>query len=592
MAERESLIGRTNPVTPQSVQRVGIAMPRRRRWMVTAGLIAAGFVLIAFGSLRQATDPAWQDTEAFLGHSLYIAEHGGWLGFLREAFTGAFPITERHPLYMLLLAPFAARDAQFFWNAKLINVALGTLVLVSLMWMVNRRYGRGPALIAGSLYAVSQSLVVAGSYVNCEPIFVLCALWTWWWLTSSELSIGRWLLAGLCAGLAFLAKPSGTLIIIATIAASVWHSRGRAAASTRLWLFVLAAGLVASPLLIRNLRGYGTLLYEGINNHVMWLDDWSELGNPESALYRDRYGNITIERNALPTAPTYFQTHTLKDVANRLARGYGIEAAVAAKALAPEARLPTWCRMVWGGGLLLLAVAGWWAIRSTWEGALLFMWGAAFFTLFAWYTQLFAGIRFLAPVIPLALAYAARMLWSGLTRIVGLMPATRLSHVGSLVVVAAAVGWTIASGRLTKPQPVLGVSPAYQRLLTWFDQELAEGGSTILGPAKEFHGLLWSTRAPVKVYEKPNVSTREAFLDYVADRRITHLVAHPESIRGIRGQLAEALAPHWGVSPKGEIVEREPLSGWELAYRDPGTPSRFLIYRPVATLTQGSSHGS
>jgi 4-amino-4-deoxy-L-arabinose transferase-like glycosyltransferase len=547
---------------------------------VTAGLIVAGFVLIAFGSLREATDPAWQDTEGYLGHSLYIAEHGGWLGFLREAFAGTFPITERHPLYMLLLAPFAARDAQFFWNAKLINVVLGTLVLISLMWMVNRRYGRGPALIAGSLYAVSRSLVVASSHVNNEPIFVLCALWTWWWLTSPDGSVGRWALAGLCAGLAFLAKSPGTLIIVATIAASLWHSRGRALGTGRFWVFALVAGLIGSPLFVRNLRGYGTPLYEGVNTYIMWMDEWSELGDPASIIFYDPYGVHTIERNALPTAATYFQTHTWKDVARRLARGYVIETRVAAKALAPEASLPTWIRVPWGAAALALGVAGWWAVRRTWEGALLFLWAAAFLTFFGWDAKLFPDIRYLATLIPLLLAYAAWVCWRGLSRSVGVLSATRASHIASLVVVGAAVGWTIASGRLTKPQPVLGGTPAHQRLMAWFDQALANGGSTVLGPTKEFYGLLWSIRAPVKVYQTPNVSTREAFLGYFADRGITHLIVHPENIRGINGKLAGALAPHWSVSPEGGMIEREPLPGWNLVYRDPGTPSRFLVYRP------------
>ncbi len=204
-----------------------------RGWPWLVFLLFAGYTLWTYGELRVALLPSWQDTQGYLSHALYIAERGGFIGFLRESFAGTFPITERHPLYMLLLAPFASREEQFFWIAKMVSLVTSLAVLASIVWMVKERYGRWPALLTGLVYAMSRSLVVAASHVDNEPQFVLCALWAWWFLTeparadssareSTEgfpaaplgmpQSIGRWILGGVFVGLAYLAKSPAILI--------------------------------------------------------------------------------------------------------------------------------------------------------------------------------------------------------------------------------------------------------------------------------------------------------------------------------------------------------------------------------------------
>ena len=220
---------------------IGGEVSGSREWWVMVALLAAGFVVCAFGALREATNPGWQDTSGYLAHALYIAEHGGFRGFLEQSFAGTYPIVERHPAYMLLLAPFAERTPEFFLAAKLITLATGLVTLLTLVWMVARRYGKGAAITAGLLYSVSSSLVVASSHVDHEPLLVLCTLWTWWFLTETDrrptalaagggqriqpatempASVARWAIAGLWLGLAYMVKSTALLMGVAILVAA------------------------------------------------------------------------------------------------------------------------------------------------------------------------------------------------------------------------------------------------------------------------------------------------------------------------------------------------------------------------------------
>ena len=373
-----------------------------RPWWTLVALLTAGFTLWTYGQVKVATAVIWEDTPGYLGHALYIAEHGGFWGFLREAYGGVFPITERHPLYLLMIAPFAARTPEFFWNAKLVNLATGVAILVSVLWMVERRYGRGPALIAGVLYSLSNSLLTASSHVDNEPVFVLCALWAWWFLTAvprvataepapdAEHDVARsslkisdmpsswtsWAIGGALVGLAYLAKSPAILIAVSVVAAATWHAGLRFLADRRFAAFVVSLLVVSSPLVVRNIIGFGTPLYEGINSHVMWLEDGSEFGDERSVLYEDQYGAMTIERNGLPTASDYFASHSITDVPRRLARGLYRELRTVVPDAIRSLLVPIGGRkisfLVFG-----LALVGWWFRRRSWDAALVFFWSGA-----------------------------------------------------------------------------------------------------------------------------------------------------------------------------------------------------------------------
>ena len=100
-------------------------------WRIVGAPLVAGFPTWVFGELRHASDPKWEDTEGHPADSLYIADHGGVLGHLKQSFAGGLPVVERYSLYMPMQASIASRTAEFYWNLKLVNLATGMIALLS-----------------------------------------------------------------------------------------------------------------------------------------------------------------------------------------------------------------------------------------------------------------------------------------------------------------------------------------------------------------------------------------------------------------------------------------------------------------------------
>ena len=558
-----------------------------RLWWAAVTMIVVGFIAWSYALLRGATSPAWQDTEAYLGHALYIAENGGLWGFLEQCFTGEFPIVERHPLYSLLLAAFASRSASFFWYAKIFDLACGLALLLSLIWMVRKRLGAPQALIAGLLYAISSSLVIASSHVNHETQFTLCVLWIWWFLTdvpaqpgvAAELSQKkrRWVIAGVLFGLAFLIKSSISLFALAFVIAGFWHLRWNLVNNSRPWLLAAAALLVASPLLVRNVIAFGTPLYEGMNAHIMWLDSWAETGSPDSVMHYGPHAYIVIEKNGLPTMSDYLAKNDAVDIGKRLVRGLVRQVTVVArKAVAPTYPVPATAAAAWGFIVLGLAVAGWWLRRRSWEGRLLLVSSAAFLVFFGW-NHMFPDIRYLAPFVPIWIAFAAGMLWTLLCRVFSEANARRLVMLPCALLAIGAGAWSANALATTSP-PLMEISPSYQRLLQWMERVPRPGDRILLGPTDEFYGALWLVRNPVSIIYTPYVDSIEAFNAYLRDRKVRYFVMNTENVHGQRGVLREPMAGYAEVTADGQLVEKQVLPGWRRVGVDESVPRRFYIY--------------
>jgi 4-amino-4-deoxy-L-arabinose transferase-like glycosyltransferase len=488
-----------------------------------------------------------------------------------------------------MLAPFATRTAEFFWIAKLINLATAVALLVSLLWIVTQRYGRWPGLIAALLYALSSSLVVAGSHVNNDSLFVLCVLWMWWFLTAGSDAgtplpqpLRRWAAAGMCLGLAFLTKSPALLIGLGVICAVVWSGRLRFLKGPQLWVFLATACLVASPLLVRNSVAFGTPVYEGMNSNITWIDSWDEIGNQSSVMYYDRYEITTIESNGLPSAGEYFRGHTARQVATRLFGGLTTEiTGVAPRALAFELPNLGRAKLVYGLVVLSFAVAGWWLRRRSWEASLVLFCSGGFLVFFGW-NHMFPEIRYLGPLVPIWLMLAAYAMWSLLLKVLQRPSlAQRVIAVTTAVALCVPVAVTLASGNLTNPQPLLTASLSYRELNDWFNHNIERGDRVMIGPTREFHGLVWMLTRDLQVVLTPDVATLPDFLRYLHERKVRYLVLHAENAAGEHGKLKTALAPFVEVSPAGEVRQLMPLPGWRVVHGDDGRRTRFIIYEAL-----------
>jgi hypothetical protein len=322
--------------------------------------------------------------------------------------------------------------------------------------------------------------------------------------------------------------------------------------------------------------GFGTLLYEGVNSHIMWIDEWTDIGDDDSIIYYDTYGITTIEQNGLPSLSDYLSTHSVGDMLNRLGRGaYNEFRRVIPEALGSPI-LPVGGRML---GLLVfaLALAGWWMRRRSWDATLTFFWSGAFIGFFSWDTM-FPEMRYLAPLVPVWIAFAAFAVWRFGTLLISTRILWRLQVAGSCAVVLLALATTVASGRLTEPRPVMEVSPSYLHLVDWLNRSAEAGDRIMIGDTREFHGLIWMVEPRINVVLNPSTTTLDGFLRYLRDRNVRFLLMHPEYFSGENQEIAAALEPYFDVSADGAFTEVRPLPGWRPIFADIEIPPHFIVY--------------
>lgn len=340
------------------------------------------WVLIGIIALHRAggnNNPELLDQGAYLHVSLLIQEHRG----LTDG--------NRHPLYPAMLAPFAARDHAFFPTAKLVTLVLGMAGYLFVTWRVARRWGTGMALAV--LLACASSFVWTASGLRCE-VLLIPLLWVFWETGAAGFERPRlWIVAGCAAGLCYLTKASGTLLVVALVA--TWLFSGQLLDRRRwnLILFLAPFALVVSPLAWWNYRTYGTPFYNHNSRHVMWLDGWEQAGRVHTPL---------------PTMQSWFAEHGLADLISRELIGF--------------VRLPDlWLFVLFGLAAASLAlrsrrgtVGPAESSLSPYEAKLAVAIVVVQAVLLAWYTPIVSSSRFVIPMQPVMwivvlLAMADRM---------------------------------------------------------------------------------------------------------------------------------------------------------------------------------------
>jgi 4-amino-4-deoxy-L-arabinose transferase-like glycosyltransferase len=312
----------------------------------------------------------------------------------------------RHPLYPAILALFAQREWSYFTTAKLVNLGIGTLALFGSYWMVRRVSGVHAALFTVVLLSHAHRFLDSAAKVVVEPLLTLIVVVTWFLLWEGQGSAVWWGLAGMGAGLAYLAKGTGQIILIAFLVSSILIHGRQVLRNRAVWLFVVGYVLFASGLWLYNALRYGNPFYSFSTTHAMWLDTWE-----------DRY---VIDSSRLPTMLTYFQSHSLQQIVRRLSNGL-------ISVLKPIRLtwIPLWDFVLPLGQMVILAIPFLRATRgseneycqdriSPWQRAIARLRahreGAAFtlillgmwYVLFAWYFPVSDSPRFFLPVAPIA----------------------------------------------------------------------------------------------------------------------------------------------------------------------------------------------
>ncbi|MDQ3462676.1 MAG: glycosyltransferase family 39 protein [Actinomycetota bacterium] len=217
---------------------------RLRRW---APMFAAAVIIrLAYWAF---VIPDWKpdaDADQYLRISRTIADGGG--------FSLVYPQLELHPtsfrppLYPYLLTPGSWIFGEAIWPARLLSVALGSVVVVLAGVIATRIGGRLAGLVAAGAVTLYPPLLANDTITLTEPLALALLL-----ATIVLVDDDRWCWAGLAAGLLLLTRPNG-YAVVAILAVWCWRRLDlrRAAALGGVALLVLV------PWLVRNQVQVGT----------------------------------------------------------------------------------------------------------------------------------------------------------------------------------------------------------------------------------------------------------------------------------------------------------------------------------------------
>lgn len=374
--------------TQHDIKKINNRLLNRWQPMAVLLLLFLGYLALSAPLIMANTRSSDWDQRDYLKIALWITEGG------------PFTDSNRNPLQPLLLAPLAKDDITFFTSAKLVSLLLG-IVGLGVVYGVSRRIvGQNGALLVAGMLAGTAVYIETSTSVNVEVFLVSLFGLAWYAGAKAVIAPERWrwfALAGLLAGLCYLAKGTGLLFVPMLLGALFlrpftqpskqpwWHWLRLPG----VWLFLATFSLVALPLWQYNLHTHGSPLYNINTTHYIWLDSWEE--------------SYTYPGDALPTLASYLQTHTLAQIGQRLWNGLALIPRQWYGAVRPFF-LPDgwgWGTAVTGLGLGLLVHLGW-TIRKRkqtfWPAYLYTLLGIlANVLLFSWYHPISDDPRFVLP---------------------------------------------------------------------------------------------------------------------------------------------------------------------------------------------------
>ncbi|REJ93363.1 MAG: hypothetical protein DWQ34_10625 [Planctomycetota bacterium] len=389
----------------------------------------AGGVLVLVGSVSYIAlltihfplqpDPATDDQGAYLERAQQIRTNGGVTGLLSSLFTGDFEEANRHPLYLaiLSLAPTAR-------SGQVISALIGSAALLGFTLLIARRSGWFTAGLFCILLATNGAYCRFSVRVVCEVLLVALCGAVWFAVPESDPvkpgttghgrhRLTRHAVIGCLLGLAYLTKGTGLLVAVGYFGwcalckiSSMWAARKSKAAwqssepqSGRDWWLaactLLAFGVVASPLLVRNVRRFGNPFYN-VNSLLLFADEYADFDAMTQS------GTSTSE-----AAEAYFASHSVMDIVSREAWGLVWELFIIVRSLGPAPLDDS--RAVFGVAILGGALLAILALQRARDGLLL-TWGLLLWVVFAWYVPIAAGERFVLPLLIPILACAAEFL--------------------------------------------------------------------------------------------------------------------------------------------------------------------------------------
>jgi 4-amino-4-deoxy-L-arabinose transferase-like glycosyltransferase len=212
----------------------------------------------------------------FTGHGPLTSDAGQYVVIAKNLATGhgfsaVYPQLTTHetafrpPLYPMLLAAAYWVFGASAGLARGINVALGVGVVGLTFFVVQRGISRRAAVWAALAVAVMPNLIANDTFALDEPLALLLIL-----LLVNFMLRRRWIWAGAAVGALILTRPSAQFLVL-VLAVWVIVQFGW----KKMLMFVVTAGLVVTPWVIRNWVQIGTPTIATSNGY-----NWAAIYSP------------------------------------------------------------------------------------------------------------------------------------------------------------------------------------------------------------------------------------------------------------------------------------------------------------------------
>jgi 4-amino-4-deoxy-L-arabinose transferase-like glycosyltransferase len=544
-------------------------------------ILLARFAAVGWQRMLLNSNSMNGDQGAYLQLGLNLREHG----VLTDG--------TRNPLYPMLLATFAVRDWRYFTYAKFLSLAFGLFSILGIFCIGYRLFGLSTALLAAFLLSINMEFVLHSTFALAESLLALCVLAAWFVMICAlrnPASALLWAAAGGLAGLAYLAKGTGQLVVGCFVLAALLIHGLRIAQHRAVWGFLVAYGLVALPLWVYNWKTFGSPTFNLAVTHQMWMDSWDE--------------NFVSDVSTLPTLWTFWQSHSWQEAWTRAWKGLADMRFFVAKMLWPTRSLgfDRFLLSGWSGVALAVVIGGTLLARRS-VGAFLdhhrqaviltILMSIVFYMLFAWYIAIVPlPIRFMLPLLSLWLLFvsaglvgigrwilSARSLptWSRMATSLGVLALVLL--VGRWFVVSG-----LASGQALWQSP-FDADSAFnsdnEQPLLWVRSGHSSGSIGVLVGAGSSSLPLWRHSDRLRFVRLPmDVRTSDDLESFLKAEGVEYVIVDANMVERI-DKAAEGLLGVREILGDRVVFDVLPAN-WALGFAYPDVPCKWCVFRRMA----------
>ena len=562
-------------------------------------LLIFNFIFLAINEINSILDPQWYDTTAYLGEANFIKYHGGVFNFFYLCIKGIYKQANQHPLYILILTPFASINISFFIVAKIVSAVFGLIMLTTLFVIGKKLFGDIVASVAVFGILLSNVFLTWTSGVACESLLMLMSLLCIYFVMEGFKDNKYWIYAGLFAGLSYLTKGTGILLLPGFVLSAAIIYKQKVFLNRFFWLFFVLFTVAASPLLIRNIVVYQNPFYN-VNNNIITMgqDKINETVYHTFDLkegvaiwkYEKSVNNNSVEvknENSLSKFSLNLSTFSKKFVReyNIFLDALGITT-VEKLHLKGSMRLLTFL-------IPLFFIVGILREKNT-GGKLYFL-----ITILVFFASLFIMPidRFFLPLIPFTWIYISLGIFISLDFIYKKFFLARhnkfnlISYVPHIMVIILLLflTFTITKKEVKNPLNSVEYSENSLDLLQWLRDNLKKDDLYTMGPNFNWQLEKGTWVLPPRIYWG-NMSKFESF---IRRHHILYIIMDLNTLEDFSSKFnftGEVISnkkndmdEYFAYDPINGITEKKRVDGWDLIYKDKKEPVEFLVYK---TLTE------